>query len=256
MLKKFLSNLDPKLMNAFIEVVNTGNTLEKEFYYQKDNVERWYHFIALKLGDGFSITVRDITERKLMELKLHQLARLDGLTGVANRRYFEETLAKEWKRGIRDKQPLSLILCDIDYFKIYNDTYGHLKGDECLIRVAKAINRAVKRSTDLVARYGGEEFGIILTNTERQGAIAIAQSIQKAVNQLKIPHPNPREKNHHYIAMSLGVASLIPQKKLSPKILVASADKALYEAKKQGRNCINVSSCLLGNQSQEIQFLA
>ncbi|WP_013324013.1 GGDEF domain-containing response regulator [Gloeothece verrucosa] len=245
MLKIFLQNLDAKLFNNFVEVVKTGKPLEKDFFYKKENDERWYHFIALKLGDGFSITVRDITQRKLMELELQRLARVDGLTGVANRLCFDETLAKEWQRCRREQEPLSLILCDVDYFKKYNDTYGHLKGDECLIEIAKAISRAVKRPTDLVARYGGEEFVIILGNTATEGAITVAKVIQEKVQQLKIPHQTAKDKN--YITLSIGVASVIPYPKLSPKILIASADRALYEAKEQGRDCLIIGNCLLEN---------
>ncbi|NET27208.1 PAS domain S-box protein [Okeania sp. SIO1I7] len=166
--------------------------------------------------------------------ELYQLATLDGLTKIANRRCFDRYLEKEWLRMGREKKPLSLIMCDIDFFKKYNDTYGHQKGDECLQQVAKAISKVVKRSTDLVARYGGEEFAIILPNTNLEGAIHIANIVQQEVYKLQIPHRN--SPIYQQVTLSLGVSSMIAFPEATYKSLIAAADRALYQAKQRGRN--------------------
>jgi len=170
--------------------------------------------------------------------ELQRLANSDGLTQVANRRRFDEYLAQEWKRLAREQQPLSLILCDIDYFKKYNDCYGHQKGDNCLQQVAQAISRAVKRPADLLARYGGEEFAIILPNTFAEGAIAVTQLIQKEIQQLKILHA--QSEVSQYITLSLGVSTMIPTVDLAVEILINQADEALYKAKRQGRDRFSI----------------
>ncbi|MDJ0519613.1 MAG: PAS domain S-box protein [Trichodesmium sp. MO_231.B1] len=166
--------------------------------------------------------------------KLYKLATLDGLTQIANRRYFNEYLEQEWLRMAREKQPLSLIMCDIDFFKKYNDTYGHQKGDECLQRVAKAISTVVKRPADLVARYGGEELAVILPNTNLEGAIYIAKIIRQEVCNLQIPHQGA--PIYKQVTMSLGVSTIIPFPEATYKSLIAGADRALYQAKEKGRN--------------------
>ncbi len=169
-------------------------------------------------------------------IELQRLANLDGLTQLANRRYFDEHLNSEWKRLAREEAPLSLILCDIDFFKTYNDTYGHLAGDKCLIEVANAIRSATKRPADLVARYGGEEFAVILPNTDASGAMHLAELIRKLVKTLKISHLNCSETLG--ITLSLGVASTIPDYKSEPVGLIRDADIALYQAKESGRDRI------------------
>ncbi len=169
-------------------------------------------------------------------IELQRLANLDGLTQVANRRYFDEYLNFEWKRLAREEAPLSLILCDIDFFKIYNDTYGHLAGDKCLIEVANAITTATKRPADLVARYGGEEFAVILPNTDVSGAMHLAELIRKRVKTLRIPHINSSKTLG--VTLSLGVASTIPDHKSEPVELIRDADIALYQAKESGRDRI------------------
>ncbi len=166
--------------------------------------------------------------------KLALLASLDDLTGVANRRYFNEHLAREWNRLRRDQVPLSLILCDIDYFKRYNDYYGHLAGDDTLKQVAQAIKKVIKRPADLVARYGGEEFVILLPNTSMAGAVQVGEFIRQEVQQLKIPHAQSLVSD--YVSLSLGISSLVPCLKESPETLIKMADEALYAAKREGRN--------------------
>lgn len=166
--------------------------------------------------------------------QLECLANLDGLTQVANRRRFDDQLEMEWKRLSREQAPLSLILCDIDYFKRYNDSYGHQAGDICLKQVAKTIEQSLKRSGDFVARYGGEEFVVILPNTNFEGAFNVAELIQINIKQLNISHA--QSKVAAYITLSLGISSILPTSDASIKSLVAAADKALYEAKRRGRN--------------------
>lgn len=166
--------------------------------------------------------------------ELQRLAFLDSLTQLANRRRFDTYLSQEWKRMTRDKTPLSLILCDIDFFKAYNDTYGHQAGDHCLQQVARAISLAVKRPADLVARYGGEEFIVVLPNTEGEGALQVANEIQTNLRASEIIHPNSQASQ--YVTLSFGVASAIPSQDASPEMLIAAADKALYQAKSEGHN--------------------
>lgn len=168
--------------------------------------------------------------------ELQRLAAFDGLTQVPNRRRFDEYLHQEWHRLLGEQATLSLILADIDFFKSYNDTYGHVAGDECLRRVAQTISQVANRSTDLVARYGGEEFAIILPNTLLAGAMTVAERVRLAVEQLRIPHRNSLV--HEHITLSLGVTSMLPSAATNPAQLVAAADQALYQAKQQGRNCV------------------
>jgi len=168
--------------------------------------------------------------------KLKNMAYLDFLTQVPNRRRFDEQLESEWQRLAREQKPLSLIMCDIDFFKLYNDTYGHLIGDSCLQQVAQAIERAVERPADLVARFGGEEFAIVLPYTSIQGSINVAEKIQSHIADLKIAHES--SISSPYVTLSLGIACMVPVTSHSPSILVSMADQALYQAKADGRNQI------------------
>ncbi|MBD2310934.1 diguanylate cyclase [Desertifilum sp. FACHB-1129] len=172
--------------------------------------------------------------------ELQTLASIDGLTQIANRRRFDEYLTQEWRRLSREKAPLSLIICDIDYFKAYNDTYGHQAGDACLKQVASTIRSVVKRPADLVARYGGEEFAVILPNTSLDGAVLLAESIRYQVKTLRIKHRS--SAINQYITLSLGVASLTPSMKATPSQLIAIADNKLYEAKNLGRDRVVIQS--------------
>ncbi|WP_445634265.1 Diguanylate cyclase [Nostoc sp. DSM 114161] len=166
--------------------------------------------------------------------KLEQLVNLDGLTQVANRRCFNERLQAEWKRLTRQQQPFSLILFDVDKFKSYNDYYGHLGGDDCLIKIAQTVQQTVHRPADLVARYGGEEFSVLLPNTDLAGAVKVAENIQQAIYNRAIPHAQSDIKN--IVTVSLGITCVIPTCDIKPDTLIASADKALYNAKQQGRD--------------------
>ena len=165
--------------------------------------------------------------------ELRRLTSLDGLTGIANRRHFDSILIREWRRAMRQGEELSILMCDIDFFKQYNDTYGHLSGDECLRRVATTLTRTMDRGGDLLARYGGEEFIAVLPNTSLSGATFVAEQMRKAVAQLNIAHP---ETPYAQITASFGVASGIAMPETNPQDLIGAADQALYQAKHRGRN--------------------
>ena len=229
------------LFDMFVQVVENCTVLEKEYYYNSDSLTAWFHVVAVKLGDGFAMTFRDISDRKQIEIALQQAnnklkyqANIDSLTQIPNRRRFDEYLTQEWSRCIREQAYLALILCDVDYFKAYNDTYGHQVGDKCLYEVAQGIDTAVKRPADLVFRYGGEEFAIVLPSTDKQGAIIVAEEVRQQIQQLKIAHESSQISN--IVSLSLGVSSIIPSIHTSPRSLISSADLALYDAKYQGRD--------------------
>jgi two-component system chemotaxis family response regulator WspR len=172
-------------------------------------------------------------------IELQKLAALDSLTGIANRRRFDEVMRAEWQRGQRDKKPLSLLMCDIDCFKIYNDSFGHLAGDLCLKKAAAVLTEHLKRPADVAARYGGEEFAIVLPDTDLEGALQIANACRAHIEQLAIDNP---QAPSGIISMSIGVASVVPSPGSSAVALIASADKALYKAKNDGRNRVVVAS--------------
>ncbi|MBA3947574.1 MAG: diguanylate cyclase [Herpetosiphonaceae bacterium] len=166
--------------------------------------------------------------------ELIHLSYRDALTGVANRRQFDMTLTTEWRRATRSQQPLSLLLLDIDDFKHYNDTYGHLAGDACLQQVAQAVQQRVRRSGDLVARYGGEEFAVLLPGSDLASAGALAATLHQAIRDLALPHASSPTAN--IVTMSVGVATVVPQAGERETTLVAAADAALYAAKRGGRD--------------------
>ena len=178
-------------------------------------------------------------ERQNQKLKrLFLLATIDKVTGIANRYRLEEFLAGEWGNAIRKKIYISIIMIDIDCFKLYNDTYGHPEGDRCLRQVAQAIDATIKRSKDLVARYGGEEFIVILPDINIAGATVVAENIRSSVKALNIPHATSKISDR--LTISLGVASVIPEIDSQASTLITAADKALYLAKQQGRDRIEV----------------
>ncbi len=197
--------------------------------------------------------VRDITERKATEQKIQELVQqleiekntaqlnsmTDSLTGLANRRYFDEALRTEFHRLKRSGCTLSLIMLDIDHFKKFNDSYGHLAGDDCLRRIGATLKAIVGRVPDVVARYGGEEFVVILPETEDNGAATLAERIRKAIEMLAIPHA--ASDTGGYVTVSLGVVTVYTTGLASPEQVVALADEALYCAKHGGRNRIAVA---------------
>ncbi len=182
----------------------------------------------------------------LVEIKSHELSRInrhlitiareDALSGLANRRAFDDTLIIEWDRARREEQPLSLLFMDVDHFKLYNDTYGHGAGDDCLRQVASAIKKAVLRPADLAARYGGEEFVVLLPATDALGAEEVAERILRTVDSLAIPHK--RSLVSYHVTVSIGICTMLPSDKNSIAIFVENADAALYKAKTSGRHCL------------------
>lgn len=202
----------------------------------------------------------DITERKQMEeelqaanKKLEALSYQDGLTGVANWRLYDHTLEREWAHAVRNSAALSLIVIDIDHFKEYNDRFGHLKGDECLKRVAETLQKVVSRSTDLIARYGGEEFVLLLPDTGHEDAVDIAERCRLSVLELAIDHPTSSVGD--LLTISAGVSCALPTVKDDRVSLFAAADRMLYEAKRSGRNSVvcsrprSVASHAVGDKS-------
>ena len=182
------------------------------------------------------IRYREAIEAELVEAnrQLKALVNLDGLTQVANRHCFDEYFEREWLRSQREQNYLAIILCDVDYFKRYNDHFGHQAGDVCLQKVAQGISEVIKRPADLVARYGGEEFVVILPQTKGEMALQIAETIREQIKELNLEHPQSDVSDH--VSLSLGITSMIPSLLYSKEQLLETADKALYEAKMQGRN--------------------
>lgn len=233
-----------------IESVITGesNQFSTEYPCHSPDQYRWFSMIATPLvwegPSRYMIVHHDISDRKLIEEKVRKLSFQDGLTNIANRRYFDQFLKKEWRREQRYSHPLSLMMIDIDHFKDYNDHYGHQQGDYCLQKVAKQLARRFsKRPGDLCARYGGEEFCIILANTSLEQAAEMAEKIRRAVAKMKVPHEQSTVSD--YVTVSIGVASVIPKRQCQPKQLVEAADQALYAAKENGRNRFELNTDLL-----------
>lgn len=166
--------------------------------------------------------------------ELQRQSAVDGLTGIANRRRFDDTLAREWRRCLRAGKSLTLMICDVDYFKQYNDSYGHQTGDECLKKVARQLSEQLRRPADLVARYGGEEFAAILPETDSKGSVLLAEDMRRAIELQAIPHAGSAVAPT--VTVSIGIASDRPQRGGRPETLLEAADQALYAAKRLGRN--------------------
>ncbi|SDC64968.1 PAS domain S-box-containing protein/diguanylate cyclase (GGDEF) domain-containing protein [Paenibacillus sp. UNCCL117] len=194
---------------------------------------------------SFSSIIRDISQHKEVEQrlldanrKLTQLSMVDGLTGISNRRYFDEMFNREWKKACLNRTPIAIMLCDIDCFKGYNDTYGHQGGDRCLKEVAHTIQHALQRPNDFAARYGGEEFALILSGMDKEEAAAVAEAVRASVEALAIPHASSTAAA--CVTVSIGVYSFTPSPDMAELTALEQADKALYQAKKAGRNRIAV----------------
>jgi diguanylate cyclase (GGDEF)-like protein len=199
--------------------------------------------IRANLRLKYEIDRRKAREKELLEaarqlsdlnVLLTRASLVDSLTGTANRRWFDRALDQEWRRAFRSRKPVSVIMIDVDYFKAYNDAYGHQEGDRCLQRVSEVIRQAIKRPGDLLCRYGGEEFAVILPETPLEGAEIVAQMILASVVKAGIPHR--ASGSGSIVTLSMGVAALVPSTEAAPASLVACADKALYAAKTGGRN--------------------
>jgi diguanylate cyclase (GGDEF)-like protein/PAS domain S-box-containing protein len=208
--------------------------------WQKADV-RLLQSLATQVGIGIQ-QAKMHAQLTLANEQLRRIAYLDGLTQVANRRRFEQYIQTEWRRMSREQKPLSLILCDIDFFKAYNDHYGHQAGDNCLRLVARTLGRAAKRPGDLVARYGGEEFVVVLPNTDLKGAETVAEDMRFLVRSRRIDHK--KSGIDKIVTLSLGVASCIPNAASSTNDLVKLADDALYQAKNQGRDQVRIADPL------------
>jgi len=184
----------------------------------------------------YVISHQNITERKLAEEKVLSLSRLDGLTNIANRRYFDEFFHNEWERCARLNMPISLAIIDVDYFKLLNDTYGHLVGDECLKKIGNTLKRFSRRPGDICARYGGEEFSMVFGNLGIDASLDIVNKLLEAIRELKIP--NEKSPISPTITVSIGLATMHPRDHIDEKQLITIADKLLYAAKDSGRNRI------------------
>ena len=200
------------------------------------------------VGFMFDISERKKTEEQLLALQkqLEEYSYKDGLTGINNRRMFDSVLEVEWASAQRTRRPLSLILLDIDYFKQFNDHYGHIQGDDCLRRVAQALEEAAVRPRDCVARFGGEEFVLVLPETDAESAKQIAERCRKLVGHLRIPHE--QSKVAQLLTLSLGVGTIIPEAHDSPLAFIEAVDRLLYQAKQQGRDRLLQGHCSSGEE--------
>jgi diguanylate cyclase (GGDEF)-like protein len=199
-----------------------------------------------KLSKKLELDVRQRTKElhetnellRKANLELERISTIDKLTGIYNRRYFDNSIEKTWTIALRENHPVSLIMIDIDHFKVFNDTYGHLAGDQCLKSIANEIKDTLQRTGDFVARFGGEEFAVLLLNTSENGATIVAEKIRKRIERLKIIYEGIEAR----VTVSLGVASMIPDDRTNPKDLICAADEALYKAKEAGRNRVITTS--------------
>lgn len=211
--------------STIVPLKNEGGEIVRYISVRIDITEHKHHELEIKKANK---------ELEEANAKLQQLSRIDGLTNIANRRFFDETLQQELSRMHRNKTPLTLILCDIDFFKKYNDQYGHQKGDSCLQQVAQCIHSSFNRTGDLVARYGGEEFAIILPNVSQADAINLAEHLRLAIKNMQIAHESSEINN--VVTLSIGVTTAIPGTDTSVANYILAADKALYQAKASGRD--------------------
>ncbi len=234
------SSLNVPLMNGARSVRASYRAI------RKDGRVVWMETSGERTADGTIVTVtRDVTERKLFEISLEQanaklevFSNQDALTGLANRRRFDDTLQRELRRARRDGEALALLLIDADHFKAYNDAWGHPAGDGCLRAIADAITAGARHPADLAARYGGEEMALILPNTDLDGAVAVAERIRQAVEELRIPHPTSATG---VVTVSVGVAMVAGGSEQAAAALIERADRALYAAKAGGRNAVRIA---------------
>jgi diguanylate cyclase (GGDEF)-like protein/PAS domain S-box-containing protein len=230
-LRDLLENILPK-NNAFedLEVEHNFRSIgRKTMLLNARKIFRELNHVEMIL-----LAIEDITERKKAEEQMKRIALMDGLTGIANRRYFDNTFNLEWRRAMRNAKSLSLIIVDVDYFKNYNDTYGHLAGDSCLQKIAHTIRDSLRRAGNFVARYGGEEFIVILPDTNAEEAYLFAETLREKIENLNIEHKESKAGKN--VTVSLGVSSTVPKKDSTQNELISLTDKALYEAKQGGRN--------------------
>ncbi|GGO80897.1 hypothetical protein GCM10011348_18650 [Marinobacterium nitratireducens] len=214
----------------------------EEFYFEYPchslDEKRWFMMrVTAFESDGdefFVISHQNITERKLAEKEVENLARRDGLTQIYNRRAFDEFLSLEWRRCRRLKKPISLAMVDLDYFKLLNDTYGHQAGDECLVKVAGVLKELAARPGDICARYGGEEFALVWGDTTREQSRLLADKLLKKIEGLKIENKHSSLGGH--VTASIGLSTVIPDIAQDERVLIGLSDSMLYKAKRSGRN--------------------
>jgi diguanylate cyclase (GGDEF)-like protein len=226
------------------EVIQESEDLLKNGGFSDETSASHYHVLLRHYRKLFSqfrhlVKISDIQQNDLTHLnqQLVRLSQLDPLTGVPNRRRFEEELNREWRRHQRQARPLSLVMIDIDQFKQYNDMYGHTSGDECLRKVAQTLAVAVNRPADFVARFGGEEFVCVLPQTDYEGACKVGQRLINMIRLLNIPHKASTVVD--YVTISIGIATLVnPAFEHSIEDVISAADRCLYQAKDSGRNCL------------------
>jgi diguanylate cyclase (GGDEF)-like protein/PAS domain S-box-containing protein len=216
---------------------DSGNRMQQAVHVMPLYVGSLPRHCLVQISDVSMAVAR---ERKLRELavELESQTLIDGLTGIANRRRFDLHLEDEFRRAKRSTASISLIMIDVDYFKPFNDNYGHQRGDDCLMRIATALNSVLRRSRDLVARYGGEEFAVILPDTGAEGAFQVAEAMRMEVEALALAHAHSTVAPH--VTVSIGVSTLVPEHISKTGSLIHSADRALYQAKRSGRNCVVV----------------
>lgn len=212
----------------------------QEYPCHSPHQQRWFILVARPLdwhhGKYFVIEHTDITQRKQAEIEVQRQSLTDRLTGLANRRHFDEFLARSWSQQLRDSRPLAMILLDLDYFKRLNDQHGHQAGDACLSRIAAVLSTHARRASDLAARYGGEEMALVLSGIDLADAQAQAETMRREIESLGGIEGLPA------LTASFGVASTIPKRGSSAQDLVAAADRALYQAKREGRNRVCVAA--------------
>ncbi|MBM9538403.1 diguanylate cyclase [Desulfobulbus alkaliphilus] len=225
------------------------------FLYQEVLVSREAATITAQLVVEQIAKVEEVNkslERANEELK--KLTNLDGLTGIANRRYHEDTINREWRRCQRTNSSLAAIMIDIDHFKLYNDHYGHLAGDQCLQQVARELRRGARRVSDSVARYGGEEFVCLMPDCSIEAAINVAKLIRQRIRKLRIPHAT--SKIDTILTVSQGVAAMVPSRDTVPSELIQRADQALYQAKLQGRDRVVVYDESMADSAPKVHHAA
>jgi len=231
-----------EMMLLSLTLVDRFNTLRREKLEAQAQALLVQTEMVSKLKASEQLLEARVAERtaqlQVLNQQLEHMSTTDALTGLANRRQFDAVLAGEWSRAVRHGQPLALGVIDLDWFKQYNDNYGHQAGDECLKQVAAALAKTISRSSDLVARYGGEEFVFIAPETNRENALYLAESVRRAIEQLALPHAF---SDYGHLTLSIGVASCIPKRDELPEALLRTADAMLYQAKAQGRNRVIVA---------------
>lgn len=244
-LGNFAVSVQASKIREISTLADSFTRMNQQIQQSRQQLEDYSRSLEQKVNDRTQALQQEIQQRLAAEVALQaanqtlqQLAYLDGLTQIANRRQFDERLLLEWRQMKREQLPLSLILCDVDFFKQYNDTYGHQAGDDCLRQVAQVLAANARRPFDLAARYGGEEFAMILPNTPLAGAEQVAALIRDQINYLEIPHC--RSEVSPYVTLSFGVTNLMPTEATRPDQLLLQVDRALYQAKLTGRNRIVV----------------